>query len=391
MARAKWKSTGRLRHPTLVEDLDLVKGDWALPDEVECALACCEARLVDVTAAISEVSSSNRCPPGMGDRDLPPVCRTSKQVMLNDWYDDCLSTYGCQAVDLLGEYVTGAGPPLLDAICPVTIPPPVAWDYTVDEVFAGKWAATEHGPAGHFYRDQSGKLLMIKNSIVVPRRMVTSVLNEVHGTYAHVALTTLIRLLGVWNFWWPELRADCAKFIAGCATCNLMSITSGKVFGKIGSRPPVDRAEEIAVDFTHLPPSGGYDGVIGVVDRASRYTMWIPAYSSWNARDNFHAIAQYWCAIYGFPSIVRSDNGANFASKDWDDLWATVLTKVSHSAPYHPQGNGIVERSFRTLKQKLKAIYQDMPHLLWPDAIPYLQGCVNSISRESLGVPLRPR
>jgi transposase InsO family protein len=82
--------------------------------------------------------------------------------------------------------------------------------------------------------------------------------------------------------------------------------------------------------------------------------------------------------------LIRSDNNSTFGD-EWAQLWNTWNVKVSHSAPYHPQGNGIIERSFRTLKEKLRAFTNENRDVPWVDALPFVQGAHNALSRESLG------
>jgi transposase InsO family protein len=61
------------------------------------------------------------------------------------------------------------------------------------------------------------------------------------------------------------------------------------------------------------------------------------------------------CTV-GFPQIIQSDNGKEFKN----DLLAglTQAAAIDHHflTPYHPQGNGLVERfvhTFKTLTEKL--------------------------------------
>jgi hypothetical protein len=258
------------------------------------------------------------------------------------------------------------------------------WDYTADPRYGRIWNSTASGPDGHYHRDPSGRFLMIRNLYIVPEAARPLVMADIHKGYGHLALTTLIQMLTHWRLWWPELKKECAIFVQNCMTCNLKTITNGKVFGLLGRRPIMDKAQEIAVDFAQLAPVDRFNGVLGVIDRASRYTFWIPAANTWSARDCFLAIVNNWCRIFGWPLIIRSDNGPNLASNEWDQLWRAAGVQVSHSDPYHPQSNGIIERSFGTLKSRLRALYHENTNISWLDILPF-QGCHNSTTRESLG------
>ena len=53
----------------------------------------------------------------------------------------------------------------------------------------------------------------------------------------------------------------------------------------------------------------------------------------------------------GFPTTLVSDNGPQFCSKNLQSF--LKQNGISHVkvSPYHPQGNGIVEKMHRTLKE----------------------------------------
>lgn len=361
-----WKSKGWLRHSTLAEDLELNQLE-APPERIdECAALLDEAYLqrdMDVDDKTETVALCDATPIF---EHWSPTAHSMGRPNLEDTDLD--------VIELL--YSLSDAAPERDAR---------PWDYSRDERYKDKWEATAKGPQGHYHRDPSNRFLMLRNQYIVPGAAVQLVLADIHKTYGHVASSTLIRMLTHWRLWWPDLRADCTKYVENCITCNLKSITSGKVFGLLGRRPSMDKAQEIAVDFAHLPPVDKFNGVLGVIDRASRFTFWIPASSTWSTRDCFIAIANNWCRLFGWPVIVRSDNGPNLSSEDWNNLWKIVGVQPSHSDPYHPQSNGIIERSFGTLKRRLRAIYHEDKNVNWMDMLPFIQGCHNSTTRESLG------
>lgn len=60
--------------------------------------------------------------------------------------------------------------------------------------------------------------------------------------------------------------------------------------------------------------------------------------------------------IYGFPQHIHSDQGANFESELLAELLELSGVGKSHTSPYHPMGNGAVERFNRTLGNTLRSL-----------------------------------
>ncbi|XP_035232999.1 uncharacterized protein K02A2.6-like [Stegodyphus dumicola] len=60
-------------------------------------------------------------------------------------------------------------------------------------------------------------------------------------------------------------------------------------------------------------------------------------------------------ARYGIPLIVISDNGPQFASKEFAEFAKKYQFKDITSRPYHPQSNGLAERSVQTAKKLLSS------------------------------------
>ncbi|XP_035211503.1 uncharacterized protein K02A2.6-like [Stegodyphus dumicola] len=84
-------------------------------------------------------------------------------------------------------------------------------------------------------------------------------------------------------------------------------------------------------------------------------------------------------ARYSIPLIVISDNGPQFASKEFANKYQF---KHITSSPYHPQSNGLAERSVQTAKKLLKKAQAD-------HADPYLALLAhrNTPTNEMLGSP----
>ena len=69
----------------------------------------------------------------------------------------------------------------------------------------------------------------------------------------------------------------------------------------------------------------------------------------------------------GLPKEVLTDQGTNFMSQMLKEMWQLLGVKPLHTAVYHPQTNGLVERFNKTLKGMLRKLVMEKPkrwHLL---------------------------
>ena len=60
-----------------------------------------------------------------------------------------------------------------------------------------------------------------------------------------------------------------------------------------------------------------------------------------------------WGALYGMPYAIKVDSGPAFRLA-FEQEMEDYGVKIIHSSAYHPQSQGLVERSVRTLKEILE-------------------------------------
>ena len=90
--------------------------------------------------------------------------------------------------------------------------------------------------------------------------------------------------------------------------------------------------------------------VLSVIDIFSRYLWLVPL-----PRKQSKLVAKALKNIYiehGIPNRLQCDMGKEFEG-DVLHLCKALKIKVISSSPYHPQSQGKIERSHRTLKQKI--------------------------------------
>lgn len=96
-----------------------------------------------------------------------------------------------------------------------------------------------------------------------------------------------------------------------------------------------------------------------VVDYCSRYPEVIQLQST--TSNSVISLLKLVFAPHGVPELVRSDNGPQYASKEFADFTKNYGFEHTTSSPYFPQSNGQVERMVQTVKSILKQ--SSDPHL----------------------------
>ena len=69
-------------------------------------------------------------------------------------------------------------------------------------------------------------------------------------------------------------------------------------------------------------------------------------------------LQELYCEV-GPPKVLQCDNGGEF-KQAVEQLCRKLEVKIIRSSPYHPQSQGKVERSHRTLRKK---IMYDLGHM----------------------------
>ncbi|GBO26772.1 hypothetical protein AVEN_248979-1 [Araneus ventricosus] len=115
-------------------------------------------------------------------------------------------------------------------------------------------------------------------------------------------------------------------------------------------KAPDQRFVHINIDIIGLLPSSqGFTYCLTAIDRFSR---WPKAMSLADIRAELVVRALYcgWISRFGVPQWISTDRGSQCRSDVFHSLAKTFGIHLSHTATYHPQANGAIERWHRTLK-----------------------------------------
>jgi transposase InsO family protein len=92
--------------------------------------------------------------------------------------------------------------------------------------------------------------------------------------------------------------------------------------------------------------------------------------------------------LHGVLKTIISDQGPYFVACFWEQLHASLGTRLIHSSAYHPQTNGQTERVNQILEDILRACVLNYPDN-WDKCLPLIEFSYNNGYQESHNGTLR--
>lgn len=164
-------------------------------------------------------------------------------------------------------------------------------------------------------------------------------------------------------FYWPGLRKSVEEFIASCPICQRAKHENCLQPGLLDPLPVADLAwQHISMDFVEgLPVSKGYDVIMVVVDRFTKYAHFIPLAHPYTVLSVAQAFVDQIVRLHGPPKLIISDRDRIFTSKLWKDIFAALKVELRYSTAYHPQTDGQTERINQCLETYLRCMTTTAP------------------------------
>jgi hypothetical protein len=110
-----------------------------------------------------------------------------------------------------------------------------------------------------------------------------------------------------------------------------------------------------------LSPSNGFDAILVIVDRLTKYALFIECHSTDNAADLVTLFMKHVFSKHGVPADIISDRGKLFVLKFWTSLCHLLDIRCNHSTAYHPEMDGQTERVNQILEQYILLRQQGLP------------------------------
>ncbi|KDP42549.1 hypothetical protein JCGZ_24323 [Jatropha curcas] len=154
--------------------------------------------------------------------------------------------------------------------------------------------------------------LFFKGRLVLPAasRWVPKLISEFHSTPTggHSGAYRTYRRIAS-NFYWKGMMRTVQKQVAECLTCQQQKYEAQSPAGLLQPLPiPSLIWADISLDFiTGLPKSNGFDCLMVVVDRLSKYAHFIPLRHPFTAKKVAAIFANEIIRLHGLPHSIISD------------------------------------------------------------------------------------
>lgn len=196
------------------------------------------------------------------------------------------------------------------------------------------------------------------------REIQTSLIKALHDSAVgghsgfHATYNRVRRL-----FAWKGLKQMVQQFVRQCMTCQQAKTERISPAGLLQPLPIPKRPwAVVSLDFIEgLPKSNGYDVILVVVDKFSKYAHFVLLKHPYTALSVATSYMQNIFKLHGLPMALISDRDRIFTSSLWQELFRLSQTQLRMSSSYHPQTDGQTERVNQCLETYLRCSVHACP------------------------------
>jgi hypothetical protein len=232
-----------------------------------------------------------------------------------------------------------------------------------------------------YFEDADGKI-----RLCVPLKERTTIIKEVHDSAhesAHAGRERTLASLRE-HFYWPSLRCDVIDYVLSCDPCQKVKHDRGPKTGYLQPLAiPSKPFDTISLDFiTGLPESLGKDAVLVLVDKLTKFALFVPTTTDVSASETATLIFKRLVKLFGLPSTIIGDRDPRWTSSVWKSLASLFNSRLALSTSKHPQTDGQTEVLNQHLETMLRA-YVQADQKDWAQWLDILQLAYNNSSHSS--------
>ena len=181
--------------------------------------------------------------------------------------------------------------------------------------------------------------------VVVPQAMRADMLKQVHRSHLGVEKCKQ-RVNDV--LFWPGMSAEIVEMCERCSTCAETRCKNMKE-PMVLSQQPEKPWQKVATDLFHFE---GNNYVL-VADYYSKFVEFAKLLQDLSSGTVIKFLKDQF-ARYGIPEQVVSENGPQYACKEFSDFARSYGFEHVTSSPRYPQSNGFAESQVKIVKRILK-------------------------------------
>lgn len=186
--------------------------------------------------------------------------------------------------------------------------------------------------------------LMLGTRLVIPLTQREQVLNDLHR--GHLGITKC-QSRARCSLWWPGMSKSIEQMVKDCAECRMHT---NKQLEPLRPTETPDRPWQVlGTDLLHFK---GQTYLL-VIDYYSRYPELALMGNTDFSSKKVVTMLKSMFSRHGIPELVHSDNGPQYASREFADFSAQYGFQHVTSSPEYHRGNGAAEKGVQTVKRML--------------------------------------
>ena len=221
--------------------------------------------------------------------------------------------------------------------------------------------------------------------IVLPLQLINFVFKAVHEHGCHTGVRKGYGLIEQ-RYFRPSLKKLFTQYVSTCTICYNKKATQRQRKAPLVYQPPPQYAlQSVSTDIVgplNPPSDKSHKYILTIIDLYSRYLVAVPV-KDVLAETIAKKLVKHWIMKLGTPRILLSDRGVQYESQLFQALCKYLgITKVRTSA-YHPQTNGVIERTHGFINNALKMTVSESGQE-WYNLLPYIVMIYNNTIHTAL-------
>ena len=193
--------------------------------------------------------------------------------------------------------------------------------------------------------------------VLLPGQLLKVLLQSLHGTAGkHTGISKVMQEIRQ-KYYFPSIATYVRNWVRDCEICiQDKRINNTRITPELIHIPKWDLGPEglKQIDLLpELPPSGGYETIITVIDVFSRYAFGYPV-SNPTAVNKAIVIIDIITRHAYLPTLIITDKGSICVSPVIHEVAETLGINLKHATTKHAQTIGVLERAHKTIKTSLK-------------------------------------